>query len=89
LLHKSGELLQAVERVAGAAEVRLATERTVAARAGNKENSITIGLKVEVPKEGFAKRVEDVQLEYETKEYASRSHKVDVYKQEKIRGKIE
>ena len=48
--------------------MRLATERTVAARADNEENSITIGLKVEVPKGGFAKRVEDVQLEYETKE---------------------
>jgi hypothetical protein len=67
LLHKSGELLQAVERVAGAAEVRLATDSTVANRVGNEENSITTGLKVEVPKESFAKRVEDVQLEYETK----------------------
>jgi hypothetical protein len=45
LLHKSGELLQAAERVAGAAEVKLVMERTVARMAGNEEKSIMIGMK--------------------------------------------
>lgn len=67
MLHKSGELLQAAERVAGAAEVRLATERIVAKKAGNEENNIMIGMKVEVSKGSFIKRIEDVQVEFGTK----------------------
>jgi hypothetical protein len=46
LLHKPGELLHAVEQVAGAAEVKLAMEKTVAKTVGNKGNSIMTGLKL-------------------------------------------
>jgi hypothetical protein len=57
LLHKSGELLQAAERAAGAAEVRLATERTVAKIVGKEENSMMIGVKLKFVRKAFQREV--------------------------------
>jgi hypothetical protein len=57
LLHKSGELLQAAERAAGAADVRLVTERTAAKIVGNEENSMMIGMKLKFARKAFQRKV--------------------------------
>jgi hypothetical protein len=67
--------------VAGAAEVKLAMERTVAKTVDNEGNSIMIGLKVE---ESFAKRVEDVQCNESVRLRKSQSRR---HSAEKIKGK--